>query len=336
MDFIVNYINRENIGLVICHNVYHKYPIASLFKAIKSRTKAELVVVFHDFKAVCPRASLYNGNSFCTKCKNGKFYNVIRYRCRHKSLAQSTMLALDSYYNNTLYHAYSYPDNFISPSKFLAHQYKLMGFPREIHVINNPINIFENKTSKNTAHFTNTILYAGRFSKDKGIEIFINAANHFPNTKFLIAGTGDLTELVIQTAKTKSNIEYLGNLNKETLIKTFDKSDFIIVPSIAVENNPMIIIESMTFGLPVLGSRIGGIPELLDDNRGFLFNPHKLETLIQAIRDATALPLEDYKALSGKIIEFSTSLSYKNYYKKLLSVLPSLSLDNINHQQFQY
>ncbi len=325
VDFIVNLINKENAGLVICHNVYHKYPIASLFKAIKEKTHAKLLVVFHDFKAVCPRASLYNGNSFCTKCKNGKFYNVIKYRCRHGSLLQSTVLALDSYFNNTLRHAYTYPDYFISPSQFLAEQYKFMGFKYEIGVINNPINIFENKTRKNTSSFTNTLLYAGRFSKDKGIEIFLHAADQLANIKFLVAGSGDLIEKVIQSGENMPNVEYLGNLNKEDLIKAFDRSDFLIVPSIAIENNPMIIIEAMTFGLPVLGSRIGGIPELLNDSRGFLFNPHQPETLIDSIHQATSCSLSEYRMLSEKIRTFTNLLSYDNYYRKLIQVVPELN-----------
>jgi glycosyltransferase involved in cell wall biosynthesis len=324
IEFIINRIITENIGLVICHNVYHKYPIAALFKAIKKRTKAKLIMVFHDFKAVCPRASLYNGKSFCTECKEGKFYNVIRYRCRHKSLIQSTLLALDSYYNNALFHAYNYPDNFISPSKFLAKQYKNMGFKFDISVINNPINIFENNFTKNTSSFNNTLLYAGRFSKDKGIEIFLRAAVHFKNIHFLVAGTGDLMDKVIEADKTMANVEYLGNLDKETLIKTFDRSDYLIVPSIAIENYPMIIIEAMTFGLPVLGSRIGGIPELLDEKRGLLFDPHKPETLVEAINQAKLFSLDEYRALSKKIREFAQSLSYDNYYRKLAEVVPEL------------
>jgi glycosyltransferase involved in cell wall biosynthesis len=328
VDLIIDLIKQENIGLVICHNVYHKYPIAALFKAIKQRTRAKLLLVFHDFKAVCPRASLYNGKNFCTKCKNGKFYNVIKYRCRHNSLVQSTVLALDSYYNNSLRHAYTYPDYFISPSKFLAQQYNNMGFVRNIHVINNPINIFENIRTKNTSSFTNTILYAGRFSKDKGIEIFLYAASQFNNIKFLIAGSGDLIEKVTEAGRIMPNVEYLGNLNKENLIKAFDRSDYLIVPSIAIENNPMIIIEAMTFGLPVLGSRIGGIPELLDENRGFLFDPHNTETLIHAIHEAISLSLQEYQTLSEKIKEFSQSLSYDNYYGKLIVAVPELLIKN--------
>lgn len=331
VDLIINLINKENASLVICHNVYHKYPIASLFKAIKERTSAKLLMVFHDFKAVCPRASLYNGNNFCTKCKNGKFYNVIKYRCRHRSLLQSTVLALDSYFNNTLHHAYTYPDYFISPSRFLAEQYKFMGFQHEIAVINNPINIFENKSTKNTSSFTNTFLYAGRFSKDKGIEIFLHAADRLKNVNFLVAGSGDLIDKVIQSGENMSNVEYLGNLNKENLIKAFDRSDYLIVPSIAIENYPMIIIEAMTFGLPVLGSRIGGIPELLNDDRGLLFNPHDPETLIDSINKATSFSLSEYRMLSEKIRMFTNSLSYDNYYRKLSKVVPELNPTNSNY-----
>ena len=89
VEHIVNKINETNTGLVICHNVYHKYPMASLLKAIKKRTKAKLALVFHDYKSVFPRANLYNGKRICTDCSGGKFYNIIKHRCRFNSVLQS-------------------------------------------------------------------------------------------------------------------------------------------------------------------------------------------------------------------------------------------------------
>src|SRR5579863_4922516 len=70
VELLISKINETNTELVICHNVYHKYPMASLLKAIKKRTKAKLALVFHDYKAVCPRANLYNGKRICTDCSD--------------------------------------------------------------------------------------------------------------------------------------------------------------------------------------------------------------------------------------------------------------------------
>src|SRR5450432_519601 len=223
VDFIINKINETETALIICHNVYHKYPMADLLKAIKERTSAKLVLIFHDYKAVCPRCNLYNGERICTDCTDGKFMNVIKFRCRNNSLIQSTMLAIDSYYNNSYRDVYSYPDMFITPSHFMAMQLNKMGFNSDIHVIHNPINITQFNRFKKMKGFQQTFLYAGRFSKDKGIELFLEAAANLRNKKFLIAGVGDLIDQVKQAGKEMANVEYLGSLNRDQLFDAFDR-----------------------------------------------------------------------------------------------------------------
>jgi glycosyltransferase involved in cell wall biosynthesis len=325
VDFIIKTINGNDTGLVICHNVYHKYPMADLLEAIKKRTKAKLVLIFHDYKAVCPRCNLYNGKRICTDCTEGKFKNVIKFRCRNNSLIQSTMLAIDSYYNNSYRDVYSYPDMFITPSHFMAMQLNKMGFNRDIHVIHNPINITQFNRFKKMKGFQQTFLYAGRFSKDKGIELFLEAAANLRNKKFLIAGVGDLIDQVKQADKNLDNLEYLGSLNKEQLFDAFDRSDFLVLPSIWFENNPMIIIEAMTFGLAVIGSHIGGIPELLNERRGFLFDPLKPDTLSALIQKLDGISITEYNQVSERAKVFAQTLSSDRYYENLCRIIPELS-----------
>jgi glycosyltransferase involved in cell wall biosynthesis len=324
VDFIIAKIKESKTDLVICHNVYHKYPMADLLKAIKNRTTAKLVLIFHDYKAVCPRCNLYNGKRICTDCTNGKFKNVIKYRCRNNSLIQSSVLAIDSYYNNSYRDVYSYPDLFITPSHFMAGQLTKMGFKHNIRVIHNPINITQFKRFKNMKSFQQTFLYAGRFSKDKGIELFLEAASKLPNKKFLIAGTGDLIDQVEQANKNLDNLEYLGNLNKEQLFDAFDRSDYLVLPSIWFENNPMIIIEAMTYGLAVIGSDIGGIPELLKEGRGFLFDPLKPGTLSALIQKLDGFSETEYIQVSERAKEFAQTLSSDRYYENLCGLIPEL------------
>ena len=80
----------------------------------------------------------------------------------------------------------------------------------------------------------------------------------------------------------------------------------------------------MYFDFGILKWIIGGIPELLDDNRGLLFDPHKPETLFHAISQAVQFSLEEYHALSEKIRGFAQTLSYDHYYRKLCQVVPEL------------
>ena len=72
------------------------------------------------------------------------------------------------------------------------------------------------------------------------------------------------------------NIEFLGFKKGDELWNIVKNASFIIIPSEWYENNPLSIIESYAYGKPVIGSRIGGIPEILKhDKTGYLFNHGK-------------------------------------------------------------
>lgn len=325
VETIIEKINALNTDLVICHNVYHKYPMADLLKSIKERTTATIMMVFHDYKPVCPRANLYNGKRICTDCSGGRFYNMSRHRCRNNSFLESSLLVMDSYYNNTFRDAYQYPDIFISPSTFLAEQFGKMGFSRKINVINNPIDTDDIPFHKKIGPKHNTLLFAGRLTKDKGVEVYIDTARSMPEFNFLIAGHGELLETVKNADREIKNIHYLGSLSKSQLLEQFEIADYLVIPSIWYENNPMIIIEAMAFGLPVLASSLGGIPELMNGERGFLFDPYQNGSLEQRIRELNLLPDEIYQATAERARVFSSNFSYDRYFEKLCLIIPQLS-----------
>lgn len=322
---ILDTIRKENIGLVICHNVYHKYPIADLLKAIKAKTDATLMMVFHDYKAVCPRNNLYDGKGVCTACSGGKFYQVALHKCRFGSFAHSSLLAVESYYNNSLRHAYQYPDVLLSPSHFLASQFGKMGFKGHINVLHNPIEIDKVPRLPQKKQLSGSFLYAGRFTKDKGLDLYLELPKKFPDRTFYIAGHGELEDQVRKTADTYTNLVYLGVLNKRELFQQFQQTDFLVLPAIWYENNPMIIIEAMASGLPVLASNMGGIPELLAEGRGLLFEPYQPGSIDAAITMASAMELGAYQAMAEKARAFAEDLDFQPYYENLKKLIPGLA-----------
>lgn len=324
VDKIINTIHENGIGLVICHNVYHKYPIADLLQAIKEKTAATLMMVFHDYKAVCPRNNLYDGKNICTACAGGKFYQVALHKCRFGSFLHSSLLAVESYYNNSFRHAYQYPDILLSPSYFLAGQFAQMGFKRPIQVLHNPIEVDKVPRLPLKTNVERRFLYAGRFTKDKGLELYLSLPGKFPDSTFFIAGHGEMEEEVRKAAATYTNLVYLGVLNKRDLFHQFRQTDFLVLPAIWYENNPMIIIEAMTSGLPVIASQLGGIPELLAEGRGILFDPYKKGSIEQAVKTAAQLPLDPYRLMVEKARLFAEDLDFQRYYEKLKKLIPAL------------
>ena len=120
------------------------------------------------------------------------------------------------------------------------------------------------------------VLYFGRLSEEKGIDTILNCKD----IKFKVAGTGEYEEKI----KNAENVEYLGFKTGDGLKELISKARLTVYPSVWYENCPFSVMESIMYGTPVVGSKIGGIPELIDDGEtGLLFEPNNTQDFKNAI-----------------------------------------------------
>ena len=82
-----------------------------------------------------------------------------------------------------------------------------------------------------------------------------------------------------------ANARFTGNLNRGQLIGFYRNARFLVTPSECFEVNPNVVLEVMSHALPVIGSRIGGVPEIVDDGAtGLLFEPGNAEALAENMK----------------------------------------------------
>jgi glycosyltransferase involved in cell wall biosynthesis len=102
----------------------------------------------------------------------------------------------------------------------------------------------------------------------------------FDKTNLMIVGEGPIRNQLEKVAKADPRIRFTGYLSGNTLKETTRNALAVIVPSEWYENAPLSILESFAFGKPVIGSRIGGIPEMIDDGvNGLLFESGNADDL---------------------------------------------------------
>jgi glycosyltransferase involved in cell wall biosynthesis len=137
---------------------------------------------------------------------------------------------------------------------------------------------------KSTKQFENQIIFAGRLSKEKGIEILLEAATQLPdNYNLLIAGSGPLEEKVRNLADKKTNVHYLGYQSKQNLLSLIRGSDLLIQPSLE-EGMSSTLLEAMACGTCILASNIEGISEIVENNKtGLLVEPNNKDELLNKI-----------------------------------------------------
>jgi glycosyltransferase involved in cell wall biosynthesis len=148
-----------------------------------------------------------------------------------------------------------------------------------------------------------------------------------PGIPFKIIGDGpqlgELKQKVV--AKNLRNIEFLGPKWGDELDEILYKARYVVVPSVWHENFPYVILQSFAAGVPVIGSNLGGIPELLRDDRGMIFNLESIESLSNCIlkMNEDMERRELYKRNATKYLSenFNDQVFYQSLLKNYRSVL---------------
>ena len=159
--------------------------------------------------------------------------------------------------------------------------------------------------------------YVGRLSHEKGVATLIEAAARLPY-KLKVIGGGPLSEeLKTKSEELKGNIEFLGFRQWNDIKELVGRARFTVIPSEWYENNPLSVIEAECLGTPVLGARIGGIPELIDEGvTGMTFesgNVGDLEDKIGRMHNAVF----DYEGVAHKAME---RYNADAYYDAIMNV----------------
>lgn len=142
-------------------------------------------------------------------------------------------------------------------------------------------NFVEITEDKSVVAKENYVLYFGRYSKEKGIETLLKICERLPDIPFVFAGNGPLREEVLKG----KNIEEKGFLSGGALSQTIARAGLVLFPSECNENCPFSVMEAQIYGTPVLGSRLGGIPELIEEGKtGELLPAGDVELWVKTIR----------------------------------------------------
>lgn len=140
------------------------------------------------------------------------------------------------------------------------------------------------------------ILFVGQLNishKWKGLENLIRAFKQLENHKdynLLIIGGGDYIEYYRKLAKRlglENLTRFLKKLSQEEIVRYYQRCSFVVIPSISnVEATPMVILESMACGTPVIGGDVGGIPYIINENKnGIIVNARDIRKLSGAMKN---------------------------------------------------
>lgn len=176
------------------------------------------------------------------------------------------------------------------------------------------------------------LVYFGRIDIGKGVDILLRAFKEVlllsPDTTLTLIGTGlYLKEIrkLSRELKMSDKIRFCGHLNREALFEEIGKADVFCLPSLS-EGSPCCIIEAMAIGLPVIATRVGGIPELVIDGKtGLLISPNDVKALERAILQLANDPELRVKMGNNALKLYQERLSHHALMQKLISIYQMLT-----------
>lgn len=172
-------------------------------------------------------------------------------------------------------------DRFISPSQYLASQYEKAGIGKgNTTVIWNGIDV-DRFARVGRSPLTDKVRFSfvGYLGRHKGVDTIIDALPRLEQFKERVSinfvGAGEQRprlERRVREAGWSNDVRFWGKVANSEMDAIYGETDVLLLPSITPENQPVCITEAMAAGIPVIASRLGGIPELVEDGKtGFLF-----------------------------------------------------------------
>ena len=299
--------------VVHLHNIHTQ--LSPAIADIAHERGIRVVWTLHDTKLVCPCYTCMRDGKWCEECFADK-KTVIKHRCMPGGIIGSTIGYLEAKMWN-IDRLQACTDLFLPPSQFMMDTVVRGGYnPKKFRVLCNFIDV--EKVKDPCFEKKDYYIYLGRLNEVKGIRTLCKATVAFPY-KLVVIGGGEILSELKHQYKENTNIEFMGQMEWNDFRPLIERARFMVIPSEWSENNPLTVIEAQSLGTPVLGARIGGIPELIEENiTGMTFesgNVKDLKVKIEMMWNASF----DYRAIAENAVKRYSSEAYyeqlMKYYK---------------------
>lgn len=299
-------IRQFNPDIVHVHNIH--YALGPLFIRFLHKRQIPVVMTLHNYRLVCPSATLFHQNSLFASSIQAAFpWKAIWAGVHRGSIFKTFWIAL-TYYLHRKQGTWQKVNRYLVLTPFAKEifTHSTLNIPEEKFIVK-PNFILDVK--KNQTQRENFFLFVGRLSQEKGIKTLIKAFEK-NGEKLHIAGDGPLKAYVTQKCSSNANLHFLGPLKNEEVRAQMQACNALIFPSEWYEGMPMTIIEAFATGTAVIAGNLGAMATMVGDGKeGILFEAGNADDLKNSVDKWNRLD-EDAKT---KIREQARN-SYEQHY----------------------
>lgn len=315
------FIVKEKPDFVNVHNLFPFIGPAALREC--KRAGIPVVMTVHNYRLICPTGLFMRDGAPCESClEKRNELPCIRHNCENSNL-KSVSYALRNFIARTRRHYIDCVDLFVCITQFQRNKLLQAGFPPEkLLVIPNSIDAPDDYDHVEGDY----VAYCGRLSREKGIDLILEAARLNPEIPFRLAGDISDSELIADIPK---NVALEGYISGERLIDFYRNARFCVLASRCYEGFPMALLEAARFGKPMIAPDHGAFPEIIGEGpqaSGILFPPSDAISLARAIKSLWSDPSRvanlGNNSFENLISRFSSPAT-SNQWRFLLSSLTS-------------
>jgi len=299
-------IRNNQYDILHCENTFPLISPSAYYAA-----KAEgipVIQTLRNYRLFCLNAYFFRENRVCEDCLNKPVpVPGIIHSCYKNSKLGSAVVAMMLSTHRLLRTYQNQIDIFITLTEFAKNKFIEGGLPKNKIIVKPNFVEPDPGIGKGEGDF---VLFVGRLSEEKGIEILLrawqNLSYHLP---LKIVGDGSLVDLVKNTTQTIPSIEYIGRQPVEVIYQLMGQAKALVFPSLWYEGMPRVILEAFAKGTPVIASKLGSMETLIEHQRtGLHFTAGNAEELVQQVNWMLNHPRDWQK------MRLEARLEYESYY----------------------
>ena len=320
---IYSFKSRERLKVILSRNRYDIVQIQNLYPFISPsilsicrRHNIPVVMRCPNYRLFCPNGLHLSHGEICERCLYGKEWHCILRNCE-ENYFKSTGYALRNAAARISGMITKNVSHYIVLSEFQKQRFVDGGIdPEKISILPN---VLLNLKKEHTNSHGTYLSFIGRISAEKGIKLLFEAARRMPSQNFAVAGR--LRKKFDSLNVLPQNVKYFGFLTGAALERLYQETCALILPSICFEGYPNSLVSAMSYGKPVIASKIGAIPEIVDDGvEGLLFEPGNIEEMVKKIRKILDDPVRAKKMGEAGAKKVALENAESVYYEKLINI----------------
>ena len=252
------------------HNIFPLISVSAL-RACRE-LNVPIILTLHNYRPLCLNGQLVREGRVCESCLGRRVaWPGVLHRCYRDSFQHSVAMAAMLLANRMIGTWSKDVALFLAPSAFLRDKYVTAGFSADrIRVKPN----FIDRDPGSCNYDREYALFVGRLSPEKGVRTLLIAWKTLPYIPLIVLGDGPDGAALRASAERLRNVTFVGAVSHSEVLEYVQRARYLVVPSEWNENLPMVMLEAFACGTPVIASKLGALPEAIDDGRnGLLFRP---------------------------------------------------------------